>query len=281
MIDLAIAYHYKGRVNHCKGDFARAIPDFTMAIKLDSSQGANADPKQVADHWNFCGQCYYELGQYEDALRHYESAIKKDNQKGDYYYNRALVKSKLDKLDDAIADYVKAIEFLTDPTYIYQARFNKGVCLRRMGRLDESIEDLKQAVALKNDQDSAHNNLGLSYFEKEEYDDALQEFTKAIALKPHPFHFNNRGLALYHIHRYEEAKRDYDEAIKRNPDDAHVFFNRGNVFLNNKEFREALEDFDSAIAKEPKNPKFWHAKGLAFDQMAMLDPKHVDHSMQE
>ena len=63
-----------------------------------------------------------------------------------YYYNRALVKAKLDKLEDAIADYVKAIEFLTEARYMYQAKFNKGVCLRRLGRLDESIEDLKNAV---------------------------------------------------------------------------------------------------------------------------------------
>ena len=35
-VDLAAAYHCKGRVNQSKGDFARAIPDFTMAIKLDS-----------------------------------------------------------------------------------------------------------------------------------------------------------------------------------------------------------------------------------------------------
>ena len=79
------------------------------------------------------------------------------------------MKAKLDKLEDAIADYLKAIEFLTDNSFIYQARFNKGVCLRRLRRLDESIEDLRIAVNLKGDKASAHNNLGLSYFEKEEF----------------------------------------------------------------------------------------------------------------
>lgn len=146
--NLAAAYHFKARVNQSKMDFARAIPDFTMAIKLDSSPNSNADPKTIAEHWNFCGQCYYELGQYEDALRHYESAVKKDSQNGNYYFNRALVKAKLDKLEDAIADYNKALEYLTDNNYIYHARFNKGVCLRRLGRLEESIEDLRIAVNL-------------------------------------------------------------------------------------------------------------------------------------
>jgi Flp pilus assembly protein TadD len=39
---------------------------------------------------------------------------------------------------------------------------------------------LKKAVEMRNDKASAHNNLGLSYFEKEDFEDALSEFTKAI-----------------------------------------------------------------------------------------------------
>ena len=50
-----------------------------------------------------------------------------------------------------------------------------GICLRRMGpeKLDQSIDHLKKAVEIKNDRSSAHNNLGLSYFEKGEFEDAL------------------------------------------------------------------------------------------------------------
>lgn len=151
---------------------------------------------------------------------------------GNYYYNRALVKSKLEKLEEAIEDYNKAIENLSDNNYIYQARFNKGICLRRLGLLDQSIEDLKIAVNLKGEKASAHNNLGLSFFEKEDFDEALAEFTKAINIEPHSFHYNNRGLANYHIGKLEDAKADYDKAISLNPDDPFFYFNRGNVFLN-------------------------------------------------
>lgn len=145
-----------------------------------------------------------------------------------------------------------------------------------MGKLELSVEDLKKAVGLKNENASAHNNLGLSYFEKEEFEDALNEFTKAIGLKPHALHFNNRGLAYYHIGQNELAKRDFDEALKKNTDDPFVFFNRGNVFMNQKEYDAAHADFDVAIAKEPKQPKFWHAKGLAYETQSMGDDKKVD-----
>jgi tetratricopeptide (TPR) repeat protein len=92
---------------------------------------------------------------------------------------------------------------------------------------------------MKNDKASAHNNLGLSYFEKEEFEEALNEFTKSIQLETHSFHFNNRGLAYYHIGKLEEAKKDYDEAIARNPEDPFFYFNRGNVYLNQGNFENA------------------------------------------
>jgi tetratricopeptide (TPR) repeat protein len=91
---------------------------------------------------------------------------------------------------------------------------------------------LKKAVELRNDKASAHNNLGLSYFENEDFEEALNYFTKAISFEQHSFHYNNRGLAYYHIGKLEEAKRDYDEAIHKNPEDPFFYFNRGNVYLN-------------------------------------------------
>lgn len=55
----------------------------------------------------------------DEALKHYEVAVKKDNTNGKYYYNRALVKSKLDKFEEAIDDYNRALEHLSDSNDIY------------------------------------------------------------------------------------------------------------------------------------------------------------------
>ena len=39
------------------------------------------------------GECHWELGQLDEAYRHYEMAIRMDKN-GNFYYNRALVKSR-------------------------------------------------------------------------------------------------------------------------------------------------------------------------------------------
>lgn len=101
-----------------------------------------------------------------------------------------------------------------------------------MGRLDESIEVFKKTIQLKDDRSAAHNNLGLSYFEKGQYGEAIDEFTNSIALEKDPVHYNNRGLTYYHTSQYELANKDFDEAIKKLPNDPMVYFNRGNVYRN-------------------------------------------------
>ena len=135
---------------------------------------------------------------------------------------------------------------------------------------------MRKATELKPDEASAHNNLGLSYFENEDFSDALGSYTMAITKETtevteknaNPenlsFYHKNRGLALYHQGEMEDAKHDYDLAIDYNPANADNYFNRGNVFLNQSDFKNAHRDFDKSIDLENNNAKFYHAKGLAF-----------------
>jgi tetratricopeptide (TPR) repeat protein len=59
---------------------------------------------------------------------------------------------------------------------------NRGNCYRKLGQLDLSIDDLRKAVSADPENVNARNNLGLSYFENKDYEQALTEFNKAISL---------------------------------------------------------------------------------------------------
>jgi tetratricopeptide (TPR) repeat protein len=64
---------------------------------------------------------------------------------------------------------------------------------------------------MRNDEASAFNNLGLSYFENEQFDEALNAYSTAIQkettavdeknVNPEhlSFYLKNRGLAYYHL----------------------------------------------------------------------------------
>mmetsp|Transcript_6828 Transcript_6828/g.11526 ORF Transcript_6828/g.11526 Transcript_6828/m.11526 type:complete len:332 (+) Transcript_6828:127-1122(+) len=267
------AFSLRGQCYNQMGDFQRALFDFSIAIRI--AREKDEDPKTLSEYYNYAGVQHYELGQLEEALNHYNLAVNNYQQDGQYFYNRALVKSRLDKVEEAIQDYKKAIDLLgtSEQDSRYQAFFNRGICFRRIGNLERSIDDFKEAIKMRNDKPSAHNNLGLSYFENEEFEEALIHYGKAIGIEPSSVHYNNRGLAYYHFDKLEEAKQDFDLAIEKDPNDPTIYFNRGNVFLNWKpeqQFDLAHQDYDTAISIDPNNAKLWHSKGLAFQGKAEL-----------
>lgn len=78
--------------------------------------------------------------------------------------------------------------------------------------LDQSIEELKKAVELRPDDANAHNHLGLSYYDRKNFDDAISEYSRAITslkleindqdketrIKAAKY-YSNRGLAFYEV----------------------------------------------------------------------------------
>jgi tetratricopeptide (TPR) repeat protein len=67
-----------------------------------------------------------------------------------------------------------------NPFEIFKHRFNQGITLRRLGYLEKSIYQFREAVAQVNSKASGYNNLGLSLFENKDWEDALQAFNRAI-----------------------------------------------------------------------------------------------------
>lgn len=151
---------------------------------------------------------------------------------------------------------------------------------------------------MRNDRPSAHNNLGLSYFENDEFEESLEYYKKAINLEPSSVHYNNRGLAFYHFDKLEEAAADFEMAIEKDPNDSTIYFNLGNVYLNWKKpiikngvevdkFDEAILRYDMALDIKKDNVKVLHAKGLTYQGKAelfkerMSEKKEVSHQEKE
>ena len=97
---------------------------------------------------------------------------------------------------------------------------------------------------MRNDRPSAHNNLGLSHFENDEFEEALICYKKAIDLEPSSVHYNNRGLAFYHFDKLEEAAGDFEKAIELDGNDSTIYFNLGNVYLN---WKKTMKDTNGNV----------------------------------
>lgn len=120
----------------------------------------------------YAGLCNHNLGQYEEALVHFDISISKNDKEPKIYFNRGSTYTSLQKFDLACADFSQAItksqeqnkdKDSKDPS-LGRYYFNLGITQRRIRHFSESVESLKTANDLAPKKAAYLNNLGLSYF---------------------------------------------------------------------------------------------------------------------
>jgi tetratricopeptide (TPR) repeat protein len=103
-----------------------------------------------------------------------------------------------------------------------------------------------------------YSNRGTAHLNMEEYDQAIQNYDKAIELNPNlAIAYNNRGNAYEDKGEYDRAIQDYDKAIELNPNLAIVYNCRGNVYVDKGKYDQAIQDYNKAIELDPENAEFY------------------------
>jgi len=103
----------------------------------------------------------------------------------------------------------------------------------------------------------AHFNLANDYMKRKEYDKAIAEYEKAIAILPaYSKAINNLGNAYLNTGDYDKALANYEKAIAIDPDSGEVHNNLGLVYYAKGNYGSAKEHIDRALALGYKvNPK--------------------------
>jgi len=125
---------------------------------------------------------------------------------------------------------------------------------------------------------------GNQNFNKNNFDQAIADFTKAISLNPNDAEvYYSRGAAYYGIaitrddaSSVERAIGDYDQALKLNPDYAAVYTARGSAYSGKGEFDKALEDLNHAIQLDPKDCDAYLCRGNIY-----LSKKEYDRGIKD
>ena len=165
------------------------------------------------------------------------------------YANRAVAFHETAQYEKCLGD---AESSLSMPDYDISNRFKaqlysrKGCCNRALGKLENALDDAKEAVLLDKN-DMYLNDLGNIQQELGLYCEAVCSFTEAFSLAPESvFILTNRGNAKGLSGDLVGALNDYSKAIEQG--DVTAYYNRANLQLNRlKDYDAAIEDFTSAI----------------------------------
>jgi tetratricopeptide (TPR) repeat protein len=136
----------------------------------------------------------------------------------------------------------------------FVAHFNLGAVLQAMGKFDEAIPYLNQAIVIKPANATAHNNRAVSLLMTDKVDQAIQEFRRSLALDPG---YQN---ARFNLARALVAKGNSEDALgelliylKSVPDDAQAHETAGRIYASAGKLAEAMPHLRRAVELQPND----------------------------
>jgi tetratricopeptide (TPR) repeat protein len=152
--------------------------------------------------------------------------------------------------------------------YQPMAHNSRANALKELERYEEALEDYDRAVTLDPRFADAWSNRGLVLKELGRHQDALTSFDKAIALQPgFALAFNNRANTLKELQRYDEALANYDRALALDKRFGGAWSNRGLVLSKLNRHAEALASCDKAVALQPEEAYVHNNRGEVLAEM--------------
>jgi tetratricopeptide (TPR) repeat protein len=133
------------------------------------------------------------------------------------------------------------------------AHNNLGTALDSEGQTDAAISQFQEALRLKPDNALTCYNLGNALARQGDTDGALRQFQSALRLKPdYTKAHNNLGNLLAGQGQPGAAIRQFQEALRLDPDFADAHYNLANALLKQGRLDEAVAQFETTIRLLPE-----------------------------
>ena len=253
--DLSISaetYFLWGKAKYELGDYAGAIADYTMAIRLQ--------PNNTKVYLSR-GTLKFFLKQHSAAIADYNIAIRLQPDNATIYLLRGFVKADLGQHFAAIADFDTVIRLQPDNAEAYVSR---GIVKTNLEQHFAAIADFDTVIRLQPDNAEVYVRRGGAKSALEQHAAAIADYNIAIRLQPDNAEiYVRRGSLKALLEQYFAAISDFDIAIRLQPDNAEVYIGRGHVKSDLEQYAAAIKDYDTAIRLKPDYADAYLNKGIA------------------
>ena len=243
------------------------------------------------------GNDFVENHRYEDAILQFTSAIGIEPSNAEYYSARADAYEMAGNLDEARADYEKAMVF--DPKSV-DLIVGLGRICNKMQKYDEALTLLNRASDLDKRNSKVYPEKVITLIGLKMFEQALKVSDTAILLKDNALHYYYRGLCFIRLNNDALGKRELEKAIAkdrkleeprlelaklqvRNNDpngameqvnfilanddrNTEAYIVRSSIYKKQLDFPSAINDLSKTILIDPENPGYYLERGKAYQE---------------
>ncbi len=205
------AYH-RGRVQLAWRDHIEAVERFEEAL----ASGSTAVP--VNDLLFNAALCHIELEEYGPARRYLDRLAQLTDPSPPLLLYQGVCDLHEKRFDTAMVKFEEALALGPEAEDLSRVLFFIGSCLKELGRFDDAIARLRQAVEADPRDKANHNLLGFCYYSTGRYEEAVSCFERAVEIDPQSaIDYANLGSNLRELGRTEEAVAMYKKALSIDP----------------------------------------------------------------
>jgi len=155
---------------------------------------------------------------YTDALEHYRKALELDPKYTEVHNAMGATYLQMGKWDEAIQEFnlvLKDFLYLT-PFLVHN---NIGWAFYKKGDLKNAVENYRKAISMKPDFALAHYNLGIAYRDGKQRDQAIAAVRQATRIVPGlvDAHFQ-LGKLYFEAGKKAEAQKSFQEVVRLAPE---------------------------------------------------------------
>ena len=203
----------------------------------------------LAAHFQTASQLHAE-GKLLEASEELKRALQVKPDSPEAHFNLANVVRDAGEVELAAQGFKAAIEFAKAKRHVYpDALINLADSLRRLGRYDDAIDAIRDALRLQPLRVEAHIGLALILIAQGKQSAAIARLQKAIRIAPDnvPALFQ-LGLALHWHSQWDAALKTYDRIIKLSPDFWQARLERARTLFRLGRIEEGFAEYESRLA---------------------------------
>ena len=215
-------------------EYEKAIPYYQEAQHKDAD---DMTLRRIA-------QCYYELGDYDNALRNINQAIELDSTKVQYIPFKANVLYEMGNAKEAIEEWDKHQTLYPEYGFGY---YRRGWFKSLSGDDEGAIEDLTLSITLDPESSYSYVSRGDVYSRQGKTELAKADFLKVIEIEDTPEKYDCIHYAYQGLGETDKAIAAIDTIIARNEDKKGNYYDAACLYSRMKNKDKALEYLEKCL----------------------------------
>jgi len=131
----------------------------------------------------------------------------------------------------------------------------------------KALQYLDQAIKLNPKKAEAYWARGIAYQKLENFNNAIDNFNRAIELEPSSKNYQSRGLCYQQFKNSNNALEDLAFAIKLDHDDIANYFIRAGIYASLGQFKLSILDYNIIIERQPYSFEAYFSRGYQYHEL--------------